>query len=277
MGTIEIRIGGKIYRLGSELAKDEAFIGSFIASSHLRDNYDLLELTFPEDAKFALYNKNLLNDAFIEAYYSEDNFIPFELSGIITLIDPIANPAFTSSKEKIESSTSKRKKVVDISIVLTSGYQERLQNILFKVFKKYGKVGLDKLRKMNIANVVNDLSYNLEEINKNLGKTYSLGELMFNDDFLDIETRINDALKSDALNQCKNENVLAAVVYLSELLYQKGELISEVNIKSLIQSIENQYPENVDNKLNQNDFLIAMFLCSEYHLDTKQEMIRKGK
>lgn len=271
---LEIRIKGNLYRFGEKLSKDDKFLTEFLKSEQMQENYQKLELTFPEEIKFVLYRKELVSNAFIEAYYDQNNFIPFESFNNITLIDPIANPAFTSSG--FEEYTKKGEKMVK-KLYISPRYSERLQKILYKVFKEYGKLGLDFIRKMNVANIVNDLSYYLEEINKAFGVNYVPHELTFNNQKLNINDRVKSVLESKALRECKNANILSSLVYLSELLYVDGIMISNSKIKEIIETIEKELLTDASLELDQNEFLICCFLLGEYHLKVQKNATSKKR
>ena len=272
---LEFRKKGYSYKFSDHLA-NSGFLLEFRDSRELQDNYKIVESTFPKETNFVLYEKDFIDSDFVRDYYSEDNFIDItDENSSIDFIDPLVNPSLVG----VENSLGviwERKMDADglLSFKLEYSYQEILQKILVYVYKKYGKYGIDTLRSLGLANGLSKAIFSLREYEKIIPGNHPM---IFNCEEIDPVTRVIESLHCDTLTKCDNENIKAALFYLSELLFKDGHIVDEKIIADQIDYINKELPDNTNKKLNQIDFDIICFLLCERKINENREVRVLGK
>lgn len=272
---LEFRKDGYSYRFSDHLANSD-FLLKFRDSKELRENYKIIESTFAKEIDFILYERELLDSNFVKDYYSEDNFIDIREESYVTkFIDPIADPSLVEVRSVL-GTTWERKVNVEglLSFKLTYSYQEILQKILVYVYKELGKDGLDNLRSLGLANGLSNAIFSLKDYEKIIPGTHPM---IFNLEEVDPIVRVLEPLNCETLTKCDNENIKAALFFLSEMLFKDGHLVDESIIADQIDYITKELPDEVDKKLNQTDFDIICFLLCERKIMEKTEIPSLGK
>lgn len=258
---LEFRKDGYSYRFSDHLANSD-FLLKFRDSRELQDNYKIVESTFPKEINFVLYERGFIDSDFVKDYYSEDNFVDInDENHTIDFIDPLVDPSLVGIENAL-GVTWERKIVADglLSFKLDYSYQEILQKILIYVYKKYGKYGIDTLRSLGLANGLSKAIFSLKDYEKIIPGTHPM---IFNLEEIDPIARVLEPLHCETLTKCDNENIKAALFFLSEMLFKGGHLVEENVIADQIDYIIKKLPDNANKKLNQIDFNIICFLLCE--------------
>lgn len=272
---LEFRKDGYSYRFSDHLANSD-FLLKFRDSRELQENYKILESTFPKKIDFVLYERDLLDSDFIKDYYSADNFIEVKEENHETnFIDPIADSSLVGIQNAF-SNVWERKIDADgvLSFKLTYSYQEILQSILVYVYNELGKAGLDALRSLGLANGLSNSIFSLKDFEKIMPESHPW---VFNLKEVDPVVRVLEPLYCDTLTSCDNENIKAALFFLSEMLFEDGHLVDESIVADQIDYINKELPENTNKKLNQTDFNLICFLLCERKIKGTQEISVPGK
>ena len=272
---LEFRKDGYSYRFSDHLANSD-FLLKFRDSRELQENYKILESTFPKKIDFVLYERDLLDSDFIKDYYSTDNFIEVkEKDHTTNFIDPIADSSLVGV-QNVFSNVWERKIDADgiLSFKLTYSYQEILQSILVYVYNELGKAGLDALRSLGLANGLSNSIFSLKDFEKIMPESHPW---VFNLKEVDPVVRVLEPLYCETLTKCDNENIKAALFFLSEMLFKGEHLVEENVIADQIDYIIKELPDNANKKLNQTDFNIICFLLCERKINENKVVPVLGK
>lgn len=252
------------FNFSDELGTDEKFIKEFQNNIDWQIYYFTLKDHFGE-SNFFLSDKRLLDKGFIKAISAKSNYKWCEKFKYA--FDSAAEPFFSGC-------------LLDDKDIST------LQSVLYNIYKKFGRKGINDARNLYIAQglfdaftstiVVQDdediydleVDYMEHEEGK-IVKTLELTNSEYNP-----EKRAMDALSTKVLVNYPNENVKSALFKFPQLLYKEtGELIEEEEILALEEQIESMLPESGQLELNEKMYWASIDACEEIYLEKNSDKL----
>lgn len=241
---------------------------TFNDSFHLIDNYDLLKIMFslnPKDCEFfAIYEKEILSDQFIENFrYGMNNRWS---SKDRLAFDPAIHPLFTG-------------------YCLDEEELMNIQKVLVTVNKKYGSIGLTKLREINLAQGVMEIEHYIPVFDPNDYYDLPADVLIDGTEYKEIlldkseyhpVKRTLDVLNCEIFINYSNENVKSALFSMPHLLYDEdGNFLDDQSISNLLQMVSKRLGEPKEITLNYEDMWKATHICYQIYLEQNLEKYRK--
>lgn len=236
-------------------ANSQEFVNAFSKSYVMQKNYYYLEKSFEIpfgdsiiEGNFAIYNIDLLTEDFMDALkigmHNRWN------SKLRESFDPALHPSFYESLVTLED-------------------LERIQSTLYAIYKRFGEAGLIEARKINLSQAICDSShyisvkdpediYDLEKSGKKDEKLLFLDDEVFNP-----ITRAIEAIGSNAITSCSNENVKSALFSMPYLLYRDDDMISEQEISTMLLEIESKMKLSNQKSLDRDAYYEAVRICCE--------------
>lgn len=242
---------------------------TFNDSFHLIDNYDLLKIMFslnPKDCEFfAIYEKEILSDQFIENFrYGMNNRWS---SKDRLAFDPAIHPLFSG-------------------YCLSEKEMMNIQKVLVTVNKKYGSIGLEKLREINLAQGLMEIEHYIPVFDPNdrydlpadeLREGTEYKEILLDKSEYDPVRRTLDVLNCEIFINYSNENVKSALFSMPHLLYdEQGIFLDDQSISDLLQMVSKRLGEPKEITLNYEDMWKATNICYQIYLEKNLEKYKKS-
>lgn len=252
------------YSFSEELIEDKEFIKEFINNVDYQVYYLRLKEHFGENS-FFLSDKRVLDKGFIKAISSKSNY-KWNSKFKEQSFDPLFYPAYSGC-------------------LLNDDEIEKFQTIVYDIYDKFGRKGLNDARNIYLAQGLMD-DFNILITIDDKEDIYDLeiddffdGKKIFiiNNLEYDPKQRIFDVLKTKVFVNYKNENAKSALFGFPQLLYNENkELISEYEIKELLDRITESLPEETM-ELDYDLYYFAVEECKNIYLEKFSEKIPRKK
>lgn len=257
MKNINIKIS-----FSEELMQDKEFIKEFRNNIDYQVYYLKLKEHFGKQ-EFFLSDKRVLDKGFIKAISGKGNYKYSKNLDIY--FDAIFEPGNSKSS-------------------LLPEQIEEIQTLVFDIYEKYGRKGLNDTRNISLSQAMIDkMNYILikddqDEYDLDIVDELSNTKiLVLNNEKYNFKQRVFDILKCKLFINYLNDNVKSALFNFPQLLYdENNELIDELEMLEMLTRISNLLPAN-SFELDDDLYSIAIEECKNIYLEKHNDLIPKKK